>query len=37
MLVLVELDRWLSYRVTILWDFAWPDSALGVLGEWSSF
>ena len=34
---LVELDRWLYYRVTIVWEFAWPDSALAVLGKWSSY
>ena len=33
----VELDRWLSYRVTIVWEFARPDSALPVLGEWPSY
>ena len=34
---MVELDRWLSYTVTILWGFAWSDSRLVVLDEWSSY
>ena len=34
---LVKLDRWLSYRVTTIWDFAWVDSALVVLDELSSY
>ena len=29
--LLVALDRWLSYTVTIVWEFAWADSALVVL------
>ena len=33
----VALDRWLSYTVTIVWDFAWADSALVVLGKCSSY
>ena len=36
-LFLVVLDRWLSYPVTILWKFAWADSALVVLDEWSYY
>ena len=35
--LLVVLDRWLSYTVTIVWIFAWTDSALVVLEEWSSY
>ena len=31
------LDSWLSYTVTIVWEFAWVDSALVVLGEWLSY
>ena len=27
---LVALNRWLSYKVTIVWKFAWVDSALVV-------
>ena len=34
---LVALDRWSSYTVTILWEFAWGDSAQVALGEWSSY
>ena len=30
------LDRWSSYTVTIVWKLAWADSALIILGEWSS-
>ena len=33
---LVALDRWPSYTVTIVWEFAWADSGLIVLDEWSS-
>ena len=32
--LLVTLERWLSYTVTIVWEFAWADSALGVLYKW---
>ena len=32
--LLAVLDRWLSYTVTIAWEFAWADSALVVLDEW---
>ena len=28
------LERWLSYTVTIIWEFAWADSALFVLDKW---
>ena len=35
--LLVALDRWSSYTETIVWGFAWADSALGVLGKWSSY
>ena len=31
------LDRWSSYVVTVVWKFAWADSALIVLDEWSSY
>ena len=34
---LVALDRWSSYTITIIWEFAWADSALVVLDEWSSY
>ena len=34
---LVALDRWSSYTVTIVWEFAGVDSALVVLDEWSSY
>ena len=35
--LLIALDRWLSYTVMIVWEFAWVDSALVVLDEWSSY
>ena len=35
--LLVALDRWSSYTVTIVWEFAWADSALVVVDEWSSY
>ena len=35
--LLVVLDTWTSYTVTIAWEFAWADSALAVLDEWSSY
>ena len=31
---LVALDRWLSYTVTIVREFAWADSELVVLQWW---
>ena len=34
---LVALDRWPFYTVTTVWELAWADSALVVLGEWSSY
>ena len=34
---LVALDRCSSYTVATVWEFAWADSALVVLDEWSSF
>ena len=34
---LVALDRWSFYTVTIVWELAWADSALVVLGDWSSY
>ena len=33
--LLVALDRWSSYTVTIVWELAWVDSAS--LDEWSSY
>ena len=35
--LLVALNRWLSYTVTIVREFAWADSALVVLHEWLSY
>ena len=35
--LLVVLDRWSSNTVTIVWEFAWADSALVVLDKWSSY
>ena len=35
--LLVTLDRWLSYTVTIKGEFAWADSALIVLDKWLSY
>ena len=35
-LLLVALDRWSSYAVMIVWEFAWLDLALVVLDDWSS-
>ena len=34
---LIALDRWLSYAVLILWELAWVESALMVLGECLSY
>ena len=34
---LVALDRWSSYTVTIVWEFARADPVLAVLDEWSSY
>ena len=31
------LDRWSSYTVMVVWDFAWANSALVVLDEWLSY
>ena len=31
---LVAFDRWLSYTVTIVWEFSLADSVLVVLDEW---
>ena len=31
------LDWWSYYTVTIVWGFAWVDSALVVLDEWLSY
>ena len=33
----VALGKWSSYTVTIVWKFAWADSALVVLDDWSFF
>ena len=33
---LVMLDICSSYTVTVVWKFAWANSALVVLDEWSS-
>ena len=35
--LVVALDRWLSYAVMIVWEFAWADSALVVLDKWLSY
>ena len=34
---LVMLDRWSSYTVATVRDFAWADSAFVVLDKWSSY
>ena len=34
---LVALDRWSSYTVTLVWEFAWADSASVVLDKWSFY
>ena len=31
------LGRWSSYTVTIVWEFAWADSASVVFDKWSSY
>ena len=31
------LVRWLSYTVMIVWELAWVDSVLVVLGKWLSY
>ena len=31
------LDRWSSYTVMIVWEFAWADTASVVLDEGSSY
>ena len=31
--LLVALDRWSSYTVTIVWELAWADSVLVILGK----
>ena len=36
-LLMVALDRWSSYTVTIVWEFARAQSALVVLDKWSSY
>ena len=33
---MVTLDKWSSYTVIILWEFAWADRVLVVLGDWLS-
>ena len=35
--LLVALDKWSSYTVTTVWEFAWVDSALVDLDKWSSY
>ena len=35
--LLAALDRWLPYTVTVVQEFAWADSALVILDEWSSY
>ena len=35
--LLVALDRWSSYTVTIVWGLALADSALVILDEWLSY
>ena len=35
--LLVALDRWLPYTVTTVWEFAWADLALVVLGKCLSY
>ena len=35
--LLVVIGRWSSYTITIVWEFAWADSALVVLDVWSSY
>ena len=35
--LLVELDRWSSYTITIMWELAWTDSALVFLDKWLSY
>ena len=34
---LVALNRWLSYAVTMVQEFAWVDPTLVLLDEWSSY
>ena len=34
---LVALDRWSSFTKTTVWEFAWTDSVLVVLDEWSCY
>ena len=34
---LVSLGKWSSYKITIVWEFAWVDSVLVILDEWSSY
>ena len=36
-MVLIALNRCLSYTVTIVCEFAGADSALAVLDKWSSY
>ena len=35
--LLVALGRWSSYTVTVVWEFAWADSASVILYEWMSY
>ena len=34
---MVALGRWSSYTVTVVWEFAWADSASVILYEWMSY
>ena len=35
--LVVVLDSWLSYAVTIVWELAWADLVLVILDEWLSY
>ena len=35
--LLVALDRWSSYTVTIVWELAWVDSAMVILDKWLTY
>ena len=32
-----HIRQFSSYTITILWDFAWADSAMAILDKWSSY
>ena len=34
---MVVLDRWLSYTIMVVWEFAWADSVLVVLDKCLSY